>query len=357
MRIVLIGDASNVNIQRWVESLVQAGADVHILSFVQGPSTLSVHHLRPAPVGGRRVSYLWGGRSARRLVSVIDPDVVIGYYATGYGTTARLAGRHPLVQVPVGNDILVNPPGTVTHRMAEKNLAAADLVVAWSPHLARAAESFGVPSDRILTLLRGIPLDRFPETVAGSGDPRQLVVTRQLHPYYRHDVLVSAVAECSDSSVALTLYGGGPAQTDLQALAARLGLGERVHFGGVLSNDDVADALSRFGVYVSAVPTDGVSASLLEAMAIGLFPIIIDHVANRDWITHGETGFLVDPTPNSFAAAISELIAHPELIQAAARVNRERVRSRADLHRNSRCFLEEFAKLLMTPHGGPNRLG
>jgi len=51
--------------------------------------------------------------------------------------------------------------------------------------------------------------------------------------------------------------------------------------------------LRRSQVYVSLVSTEGVSSSLLEAMACGVFPIVPDIPANRLWIEDGKNGFLV----------------------------------------------------------------
>jgi glycosyltransferase involved in cell wall biosynthesis len=52
------------------------------------------------------------------------------------------------------------------------------------------------------------------------------------------------------------------------------------------------EILHRASIYVSTSPTDGLSISLLEAMACGLFPIVTDVPGNRPLIQNGENGLL-----------------------------------------------------------------
>ena len=51
--------------------------------------------------------------------------------------------------------------------------------------------------------------------------------------------------------------------------------------------------LGQADIYVSTSLHDGTSVSLLEAMGSGAFPIVTDIPSNREWIHHGQNGFLV----------------------------------------------------------------
>ena len=55
------------------------------------------------------------------------------------------------------------------------------------------------------------------------------------------------------------------------------------------------EALHSGSCYISASLSDGTANSLLEAMAAGLFPIVSDIPANREWIADGENGMLFPP--------------------------------------------------------------
>ena len=51
--------------------------------------------------------------------------------------------------------------------------------------------------------------------------------------------------------------------------------------------------LQQSNIYISMPITEGVSASLFEAMACYCYPIVTDILGNKSWITHRENGGLV----------------------------------------------------------------
>ena len=124
-------------------------------------------------------------------------------------------------------------------------------------------------------------------------------------------------------------------------------MGERISFAGAVANTELPALLRAHSFYASAVPTDGVSASLLEAMACGCFPIVVDNDANRDWVTDGETGrLLTDPSPEAFAAALAAAWQDSSSRERARRTNLAVVRERANLDTNMRTIEERYAALV-----------
>jgi glycosyltransferase involved in cell wall biosynthesis len=115
---------------------------------------------------------------------------------------------------------------------------------------------------------------------------------------------------------------------------------------GFVSNDSLPRVLGRHNLYVSLIDYDGVSASLLEAMAVGLLPIVPDHRANRDWINDGENGLLLkDVSAETIAQAIVRAIHDKDLRNAAWAQNPGIVRERADLHRNAQSYYSVFRNI------------
>lgn len=114
----------------------------------------------------------------------------------------------------------------------------------------------------------------------------------------------------------LLIAGDGPLRTDLQALARRLGIHERVHFFGQC--DDVPALLKQMSVFVLPSLYEGVSTALLEAIAAGVPAVASDIAGNRAIINDGRAGWLVDAAqPAIFANAIIAALANP--IEAAQR--------------------------------------
>lgn len=356
LRLVLLADAAHVNIQRWCEGLSEAGADLHVLSFRNSLSAKGQAHQLPVPHLPGKVHYIASVPYVRRLIREIEPEVVIAYYVTGYGTLGALAGYHPLVQVTSGSDVLRAPRNPVLKRLLRYNLGRADLVTAWAPHMANAARELGVPEERILVLPRGIPSDHFASarsSVPASADFINMVSTRSLKPQYNIPLLLEALGLLRNEGVnfRLTLAGDGPQREELMETSTRLGLKDHIRFAGFVSNDELPGLLSQHNTYISMVDSDGVSASLLEAMAVGLMPIVPDNQANRFWIKTGENGSLINElTPRAIAQTIRNAFFDTSLRQKAWELNSERVRRDADLYRNSKKFLEHFQQLARGRH-------
>jgi glycosyltransferase involved in cell wall biosynthesis len=82
-------------------------------------------------------------------------------------------------------------------------------------------------------------------------------------------------------------------------------------------------------------------------MACGCFPIAGDIESIREWITHGENGFLVDPgNPEALGRAIVQAISNPGLRQRAAELNLEIVRERAEYQKCMRSAEEFYQQVL-----------
>jgi glycosyltransferase involved in cell wall biosynthesis len=343
MKLAVIGDAGSVNVQRWVEGLAHAGATVDVISMRSGRVPGACVHVITGPMRTRRLGYFAAIPRARLRVARLRPDVVIGYFATGYGTVARGVRRRPLVQIVAGNDILVSPASRLMRWIVRRNLDAADVVVALEQHMRDAVVALGIPEGRVVVLPHGIPIDEFEgDVTAGHRRGRSVVSTRSLEPFYRIDVLLRAVAAlpASHCDVRVSIIGGGSAQSSLEALTRTLGISDRVDFAGTIANTDVATTLRAHDVYVSSSPSDGVSASLLEAMAAGLVPIVTDNDANRRWIENGDNGLLVrDGDVTALAAAIVRAFDDRNLAERARIRNLEIVRLRGDRARNAREFL------------------
>lgn len=62
---------------------------------------------------------------------------------------------------------------------------------------------------------------------------------------------------------------------------------------GQLSYDKNIETVASSRFLVSLTTSDGAPLSVLEAMAVGTIPILSDTEPNREWVVHGQNGFLV----------------------------------------------------------------
>jgi glycosyltransferase involved in cell wall biosynthesis len=350
-RIALLADAGHVNIQRWCEGLTRAGAEVHVLSFRDGETNgWKVYPLPVLPLLGK-VQYFACVPYVRRLIDSIKPHVLACYYVTGYGTLGSLTAFHPIIQITSGSDLLLAGSNPIMRKILKHNLGRADLVTAWAPHMAEAALANGASVEKLMILPRGIPVQRFVGARCkkrAKDNVVRIISTRSLRSVYKLDLLLQTAQLLRQDGMrfTLTLAGDGPLRQELISQAKRAGLMGHVKFSGFVSNDDLAALLAQHDLYVSLSPTDGVSASLLEAMAVGLFPIVADHPANRMWIDHQRNGLLLDHlTATSVARAIRKAASDVDLMEKASNVNSEAVVKRADLDLNCEQYVLRFRQL------------
>lgn len=355
MRICFLADAGSINTRTWVDYFAdRLGHDVHVVSVCRGGElspSVSLHQLgahRDGMRGVAKLAYLAQVPRIRRLVRSLAPDIVVGYRVASYGYLAAMAGKHPLVIVAQGQHIVAPDAPRATLFFAKRAIASADLAHAWAPHSGRRLVELGASEDRVFICPRGIDLTTF---VPAGGEPSApaVISTRALHRHYGIDRIVRGVVLASREmpEIRATIAGEGEARAELEALARDLGAADRIRFAGAVANADLPVLLREHAFYASAVPTDGVSASLLEAMACGLFPIIADNAANRTWITDGETGRLLEsPSPEAYASAIVSAWRDAGLRTRARAANRATAEARADLSVNMKTIESRYERLI-----------
>jgi len=356
MRICFLADAGSVNTVTWANAFaVGLGHDVHVVSVNRKgefAEPVMLHHL-----GGEagtkdtfgKLGYLRSIRRIRRIVEEIAPDVLVGYRVASYGYVGARTGFRPLVVVAQGQYI-ITPKRSIPKRIfAMTAIREADLLHSWAPHVTERLVELGADPGKILTCHRGIDIARFSPDESVARVPRSLVVTRNLNRWYRIDTIIRAVAlarkELGD--VTATIAGEGDFADGLREVADESGVGDAVEFPGRVPHAELPGLLRRRSLYVSAVRTDGVSASLLEAMATGCFPIVCDNAANRHWVENGVNGLLVaGDEPERYAEAIVAAMRDDELREKAARLNRSIVEERADSTKNMRAIERAYEGLV-----------
>ncbi len=156
----------------------------------------------------------------------------------------------------------------------------------------------GIPEARIRVLYNGVDLERF-----GTGDrakARQLLgVTEtqlvigsvgRLVPVKNYPLLLKAVAALNRTDVVAVLVGDGPVRVELEALAKSLGIGAQVRFLG--HRDDVTTLLAGMDIFVLPSFSEGMSNTLLEAMASGVASVASNVGGNPELISDGYDGYL-----------------------------------------------------------------
>jgi glycosyltransferase involved in cell wall biosynthesis len=163
-----------------------------------------------------------------------------------------------------------------------------------------------------IDLARYAPRDRAAARATLGLDPNRhyLGIVATLRNWKGHTYLLEAFAPLVSTHPDwdLVLVGDGPQRHNLEKLVARLGLGGRVHVVG--NRDDVETWLNAFDLFVlPSYGEEGVSQSVMQAMAAGL-PVVATTVgAMAEAVQHERTGLLVPPRDsNALRAALGRLM-------------------------------------------------
>ncbi|MBS1868211.1 MAG: glycosyltransferase family 4 protein [Actinobacteria bacterium] len=265
----------------------------------------------------------------------LRPDVVHVHDLMSPALIALIAS--PLVRAPVVAKVASTGTGGDVDRLLHKPLGARRMdamarrfaaFVCISGAIERELSAHGVPPERLRAIPNGVDADVFrpadederAAARAALGLPADLPLALYCGRFAavkRLDVLIEALR---DVPMRLLLVGEGEERERLERLAADPALGGRVTLRTVV--DEPAPLYRAADLYVSASSTEGMSGSVLEAMASGL-PVVAAPASGMPELLGGGAGVaLEDDGPAAFATALGELAQAPErgaAIGAAAR--------------------------------------
>ncbi|MES2269275.1 MAG: glycosyltransferase [Pseudomonadota bacterium] len=188
-------------------------------------------------------------------------------------------------------------------------------LLAVSGAMKRSMVALGMDPDKIAVHYTGVDLDRFAimDRAAAKSEldlagPVVLSVGA-LIPRKGQDLLICALPSLPD--VTLILIGEGPERGNLQSLAERLGVADRVGILGAVPHDRLPQFLAAADVMALPSASEGLANAWVEALACGA-PIVISDVGGaRELVDRPEAGRIVGREPTEIAAAVRELIDNP----------------------------------------------
>lgn len=224
-----------------------------------------------------------------------------------------------------------------------------DLLLTMNGEDHRRAQTFRAKRTEMINGV-GIDLSRFTEadpdqraqirTELGlqEGDTFAFTVGNVI-PRKNQAVLIRAVKELRDPSFHLFIAGDGPLEETLRELSRELGVEKQVHLLGF--RRDVYRLSSAADLFLFSSRQEGLSVSVMEAMACGL-PIVASSIrGNTDLIDPGLGGFLVEPDDAAgFADGIRRILADPDSRERMKAHNLEKIRNYS-----SEAVLQQMARL------------
>jgi glycosyltransferase involved in cell wall biosynthesis len=332
---------------RLAKGMSGRGHNVHVLacradngkSFTEFRSEATVHRLRSHGVPTHeyfRICFPWEiKKEISLLFDRVQPDVVHiqSHYMIGehvlYEAVRRgiriVATNHfmpenlnPFLPFP---QWFKNIIGRISWKDMGKVMGQADVVTTPTPLAAKAMHQHAFLR-KVLPLSNGIDSAAYElqpgEQIEPHPHPTVLFVGR-LAEEKHVDVLIEAVSKTPpELKVHLEIVGGGEVRSNLEDLVQRLGLGDRVKFLGLASDEELRKAYIRADLFCMPGTAELQSLVTLEAMSASTPVVLADAMALPHLVRDGENGYLFTPGDSDDLAKKITLILEMPADQRAA---------------------------------------
>ena len=299
-----------------------------------------------------------------RLLRKLRPDIVHtrNLPALDCQLPAMLAGVHSRIHGEHGRDMIDIDGSSRKYNLLRRALRP--LVHRYIP-LSRDLEGWlqdhiGVPPGKISRIYNGVDVHKFQPAPARTAVPnadfappgtlvigtigRMQIVKDQLTLVRAFLHLLKTVPGAREK-LRLVLIGDGPLRQEAAALLAAENAGGLAWLPG--ARDDVLQLLHGLDVFVLPSLAEGISNTILEAMACGL-PVVATRVGgNPELVTEGVTGMLVPPaSPEALAGALGNYLRDSALALRHGRAGRERAEREYSLNAMVQRYVAVYDEVL-----------
>jgi len=335
------GDAPGSFVLRLAHALREEGVDVHVvapgadgLAAVESFDGVGVERFRYAPRRYETLAYsgtmaedvraslsaklalvgFLGSefRSAVGAARRFEPDLVHAHWWFPGGLVGSwLNGlRHvPLVTTLHGTDVRLARGVSVARPLFRHVLARSAAVTTVSQWLAREARAL-VPHTQPIVAPMPVADELF--TPGGARVEGRLLFVGRLNRQKGIEHLLRGLVEMRHRTH-LDIVGSGPDEAELRALAAQLGVGDRVHWHGSLPQPALVEYYRRASALVVPSRDEGLGLVAVEALLCETPVVASDSGGVTDIVRHEATGLLVPPgAPAAIAAAVDALLDRPD---------------------------------------------
>lgn len=332
---------------RLAKGMTGRGHDVHVLacradngkSFTEFRPEGTVHRLRSHGVPTHeyfRICFPWEiKKEISLLFDRVKPDVVHiqSHYMIGehvlYEAVKRgvriVATNHfmpenlnPFLPFPQWfKDII----GRISWKDMGKVMGKADVVTTPTPLAAKAMHQHAFLR-KVLPLSNGIDSAAYELQPGEHIDPHPyptVMFAGRLAEEKHVDVLIEAISKTPpELNVHLEVVGGGEVRTALEELVRRLGLGDRVKFLGLATDEELRKAYIQADLFCMPGTAELQSLVTLEAMSASTPVVLADAMALPHLVRDGENGYLFTPNDSDdLAKKITRILELPAAERAA----------------------------------------
>lgn len=348
MKICYIANSAISHTAKWASHFVRLGHEVHVISHenVEIPG-VHLHY-----IDYNIKNYLLKMQKVKKAVDEIKPDILHAHQANTCGLYAvGLKGYLPIVSA-WGSDILVAPEKSAVMKWIVKHvLRKAKFITSDAFYMTEKIIELGGEKDKVYTFPMGVEKRIFDYRHEYNRADRMLNVIsiRKLERIYNIDIIIKGFSEAIriNPDIRLTIAASGSEERSLKELAVNLGLEDSVCFTGRYNPEEVGKLLSGSDVFISIPDSDSTSVSLLESMAVGVFPVLSDLPGNREWVEDMKNGMIIkEKNADYIQNALLWCAENKSLLDKASHENINIIKKRAVWEDNARIVESLYRKCI-----------
>jgi glycosyltransferase involved in cell wall biosynthesis len=311
--------------------------DVRVITLDRGgpyEAPLQEQGIPVTNTGKRRKLDLSAFRRLREVLAAQQPDILHSWLFSANSYGRLVAGKRRRFKVVISERCVDTWKSGWQFWLDRRLIARTDRLVANSESVATFYRDVGFPGERMVVIPNGVDRPALPVTSREQlladlklpTDARLACYVGRLARQKRLEDLLwgMQVLRQADPRAHLLVIGDGPERDRLEQYARDVESAAHVRFLG--HRDDAAQLLQLCDVFWLASDFEGMSNSLLEAMACGL-PVVVSNIPpNRELVQHGVHGYLIDIGDGAgYAQYTRKLLEEPPLAARFGEAGRLRV--------------------------------
>lgn len=306
MRICYIANSANSHTEKWVKYFLNIGYEVHVISHSNKQIDGAVVHY----IDYNLRNFIFKVSEVHRLIDEIKPDILHAQQANTCGLYATSKKGYKVIVSAWGSDVLVGPQKSIIlKKIVQYVLKKAYFITSDSEYMSKRIIELGAHEDKVFTFPMGVEdsLLNYKREYTNNDMELKIISNRRLEEIYNIDIIIKGFAKAlkENDKLYLTVAADGTKAESLRKIASELGIESNIKFTGRYKPEDIGKMLSENDVFISIPKSDSTSVSLLESMCCGLFPVVCDLPANREWVQNKENGYIIkDINEDSVKSAI-----------------------------------------------------
>ncbi len=358
MKIAMISSGNSIHVKKIANAMADRGHEITLFTLPNHnkllPDFAEGIHVVKLPVGGS-IGYVLNAPYIRYYLKRHKVDLINSHFASGYGTLARLVGKHPLALAVFGSDVYEYPyKSKINMRNIIKNLDFADVITSTSRVMEKEVRKFYRKDRPIYVTPFGVDLRCFHPVKVAKDGCFEVGIVKKIEKKYGIEYLLQAFKilreEYGVLNSRLVIFGRGSALEEYMKLSGQMGLSDSVSFKGFVQNEKVPEVLSHMDVacFPSVYESESFGVAAVEAMACGL-PVVTSDVSGfKEVMVDNVTGFIVKKKDaKELAAALYRVYRMtPEEKRKMGMAGLGRVKELYDFDDNMRTYEEAVKKAL-----------